>query len=85
MSCCDYGCTNGPGCAAHTEPESALTCARASGGATEVGNVWFAEPEPVRLTTCESIAIYGFITIASIASVALIAGAAGWVYQTIFN
>lgn len=49
------------------------------------GNVWFVDPDPVRLTTCESIAIYGFITIASIASIALMAGATGWIYQYFFN
>lgn len=49
------------------------------------GNVWFSEPEEVQLSPRESIAIYGLITIATIASVAIVAGAAGWIYQQFFN
>ena len=49
------------------------------------GNVWFAEPEEMQLSLLESVAIYGFFTIVSIASIAMLAGATSWIYQTFFN
>jgi len=69
---CTQVCNQGRDCTCVTQPEG--------------GNVWwFAEPEPVPLTTLESILIYTGITIGSIASLAIIAGATGWIYQTFFN
>ena len=58
MSCCDYGCTGDHGCPAHTESDPAVVCARASGGATEVGNIQLPTLAPIEpLTFWEAVAI----------------------------
>lgn len=49
------------------------------------GNVWFAEPEKVQFSAIEHYAIGIFVTSLIIASIAMMAGAIGWFYQTIFN
>jgi len=53
--------------------------------AAEGENFWAKKPNEVPLTTFESIVIYTCLTITSIASLAIIAGATGWIYQTFFN
>lgn len=78
MSCCDYGCTGAHGCAAHTEPEAALTCARASGGATEVGNIQLPTLAPI-----ESLTFWEMAAIAIVFGLTL--GIAIGFYQTFFN
>lgn len=53
--------------------------------AKEAGNVWFAEPEPVELSKGEAFLIHAFITVMSVASIAILVGAAGWICQAFPN
>lgn len=92
MNCCDtYGnCNQGRECPARTGkvlPHQAAHAKRMESHeyATEAGNVWFAEPEPVEFTCWEKISFYACIGAGCVVTTAILAGASGWVYQTFFN
>jgi len=51
---------------------------------TEGGNVWFAEPEPVRMKWYEAIVIYSGLFVVGVGALALVAGAIGWIYGKVF-
>jgi len=69
--------------ASRKTPKSPIS--KLTAGAHEGGNVWLAEDEPPDITPFGAIGFYAAIALSSAVSVAIIAGAAGWVYQTIFN
>jgi len=73
---CTQMCNQGRDCTCVTH--------QCQSAAPEGGNVWFSEPEEVPLTTLESVLIYTSITIGSIAIIAILAWATGWIYQTFF-
>ena len=90
MNCCtEYGdCNQGRTCPARTGivlPHQADHAARIAQVPPQAGNVWFAEPEPVELTCWEKISFYACIGVGCIVSIAILAGASGWVYQTFSN
>lgn len=51
----------------------------------ETGNIWYADLEESPPSLFKGAAIYCFVTLIAAASLAVIAGAAGWIYQHFFN
>lgn len=86
MNCCDTwgNCNQGRDCPARTGkvlPHQAAhaTSVEANGCATEGGNVWFAEFEPVALSAWESVGAYVLIRLFAVLNFAVIAGLLGFV------
>lgn len=74
---CTQVCNQGRDCTCVTQ--------QCQSAAPEGGNVLFAEPEPVELTCWEKISFYACIAIGCAVTTAILAGVAGWIYQTFFN
>lgn len=51
----------------------------------EAGNVWFEGAEPDDPMTLKTISYYACIVAGAVATIIILAGAAGWVYETFFN
>ena len=52
---------------------------------SEVGNVWFADPEPIDNAVWKTIVVYVALTFGGLCTVAIFAAAIGWAWTTFFN
>lgn len=81
MNCCDeYGdCNQGRECPvrAGIHPASYIP--------PDAGNFYLPEPEPLPLTTAESVTFWCAIGLSALVSIGIIAGIAGYFYSTFFG
>lgn len=83
MSGCHGRCNQGRSCdCVDTLLQARISKAKAE---YEAGNFYPDTPEEIPLTPWEAIAIYGAIALGAVLSLAIMAGATGWIYQTFFN
>ena len=52
---------------------------------SEVGNVWFADHEPIDNAVWKTIVVYVALTFGVLCTVAIFAAAIGWAWTTFFN
>ena len=73
MNCCTYECNQGRDCPARAN--------QAPHDATQDGNVWFAEPEPIPLGAWESAGAYALMAFFAALNFAVMAGVIGYFFE----